>query len=196
MYKNFSNIKLIDNINYCIINVTEDRLDNVNAITAVVTGKRHFPVFYYKNNKKQLFNQFSKFKKKLYGSKPLNIFISKRKEGEIYCWFSHMSSWDYIIDNNLSSMLIFEDDVLIDKIKYKKILLIIKISDKDLIIFSGGARCYYLTNNGAKILKKYALEGFKNYPVDEFMLNLKYINRQDGPQFIDYNHNLPSIIET
>ncbi len=116
--------------------------------------------------------------------------------GEIGCFLSHYSLWNKIIENNLTNMLILEDDVVFNKTfnhYINRILSEIDISNFDIIFLgsikinksipekfndflnyytqSNNAHAYILTHKGA--LKLLNLKPISNIiPVDEYFAQL------------------------
>lgn len=184
-------------MDYCIISIREDRLQNVSKIEKVMGPNRHYPeVCNFKlSDSRKLFSQkFPKFSKKLYASDPFHNFNHERKNGEVGCWLSHISAWDYVIRNNIDKFIITEDDLKIDSGQFDIINSEIN-KPLDLIMFGGWTACYFISNAGAKALLENALEGFKHHPVDFYMFSCiddKLVNGQIGPFIVDQDEQLGS----
>jgi len=178
-------------MDYCVISIREDRLYNVDRIGNVLGGPRHFPDvcnFADSRIRKEFSKNFPQFSKDVYASEPFHNFNSDRKNGEVGCWLSHISAWDYMVKNNVDSMIVTEDDLLINNQQFDIIRSEVTSKSLDVIMFGGWTACYFISQNGAKILLDNAEEGFKHHPVDFYMFSCiddNIVNGQIGPFIVN-----------
>lgn len=170
---------------YCIISISEQRAENINEI---VRAMSHAPENIKFCNMKSSLDR-SYFRKKFpefdfskYAENPLYYTDPSRKYGAIGCWMSHISSWDYMISNNIKEMIIFEDDCLFNKELEEKTFKIIKENpDKNLLMLGQWSEMYYIKLSAARKLFDNALEkGYNRCPVDEYMFNMIKESEVDG----------------
>lgn len=187
-------------MDYSIISIREDRFTNVKNIEKVISGTRHYPDicnFKSKESRKLFSELFPNFSKREYASEPFHNFNPNRKNGEVGCWLSHLSAWDYVVKNNIDKFIVTEDDLRINTQQFD--IISSEVSKKlDLIMFGGWTACYFISKEGAKILLENALEGFKHHPVDFYMFSCiddKLVNGQIGPFIVDQDDQLGSHLD-
>lgn len=156
-------------INYCIVTVREERKNNVDLISSIAGPDRHYPKicnYKLKEDREYFLHKYPEFTYELYASEPYHNFNDTRRPGEIGCWLSHVSAWDYVVKNNLKSLIVFEDDISIDKNKFNSVMKEINSTSMDMLMLGAWSSCYYITNKAARILLSHAQEGFKHHPAD------------------------------
>jgi GR25 family glycosyltransferase involved in LPS biosynthesis len=175
-------------VDFCVVSIREDRKQNVELIESVIDGARHHPdVCDYSNaESRQLFLwNFPEFTYDLYASEPFHNFNPMRKPGEVGCWLSHLSIWEYMIAHSIPEMLVTEDDLNLSAAKFNQIKKEISLArGKELIMLGGWTACYYVTLSGVEKLLAAAPEGFKHHPIDFFMFSCiddKIVNGSVGP---------------
>jgi hypothetical protein len=159
-------------IDYSIINISEKRIDNVNKIESNIYGTRHFPEscdYLDKESRRNFGSRYPNYNEKTYASSPMVLFDKYRRGQEIGCWLSHISIWDYVINNNIDEMLILEDDVILTKTILKNVIDIKNKSSADLLMFGQYTSGYFINKKSASILKEKSEEGFTKYPVDLYI---------------------------
>jgi GR25 family glycosyltransferase involved in LPS biosynthesis len=92
-----------------------------------------------------------------------------RKRGEIGVWMSHFHAWNHLVNNNLDSLLILEDDVYMDATALESINVV--TSSCALMILGHWAEAVYVSLPMATVFVNTAYEdGFKTMPVDEYLM--------------------------
>jgi GR25 family glycosyltransferase involved in LPS biosynthesis len=185
----YSELSLFKKIDYHIIHINDERKSNRDKIQSVVNGNLKDIFSLNANDPEQLEKFYLKnkyFKKAWDGFKP----------GELGNFGSHYSAWQYVIDNDLDSLLVFEDDASIhsDFIgKYNTIMYNVPEDYDVMSIFvdpnqysrcrpddyindyitkgyqDWSTLCYVVSRQGAKKLVKYVNEIGMDHPTDWFI---------------------------
>jgi GR25 family glycosyltransferase involved in LPS biosynthesis len=180
-------------MNFCVVSVREDRQENVESIVRVINSTRHYPeVCNYQDpqSRGSFLVRFPQFTKDRYASDPHHNFNISRKNGEVGCWLSHISVWQYIVDNELEHMLVTEDDLSITENQLEQINQEIASRNLELIMLGGWTACYYISNSGAKKVLENAEEGFLHHPVDFYLFSCvedEIVNGKIGPFIVKQN---------
>lgn len=187
-YKDF-NLTKHSPIKYHIIHINDERKSNRESISKTVVGILQSIPSLNANDPDQL-NKFyldnSEFKTAWDGFKP----------GELGNFGSHYSAWKYVADNDLDSLLVFEDDVIIYDDFMDKYSLIMNNVPEDYDVMSifvdpnqypryrpdeyvndyiakgyqdWSTLCYVISRQGAKKLIKYVHEVGMDHPTDWFI---------------------------
>ena len=170
---------------YTIISVSNKREVNVMQIQETMGSKPEDIKFcnMKKNSDRSYFRKkFPEFNFNIYAQDPLYYTDPGRKFGAIGCWMSHMSSWTYMVENNIEEMIVFEDDCLFNKQFFDTTLSIIQEnSKKELLLMGQWSEMYYIKLSAAKKLVDNALEkGYTRCPVDEYMFEMIKKSEVDG----------------
>lgn len=185
----FTKRKHIDNINYHIIYINDERKWNREQIESYLNGNRH-PIDSLNakidSNKEKFLEDNKDFKISWEGYKP----------GELGNFASHYLAWKYVAENNLDNLLVFEDDAKISESFIHKYRLFLENCPKDYDVFSifvhenqfprfnsndiinenvsrayqdWSTLCYVVSNSGAKKLLNYVKYTGMDYPTDWFI---------------------------
>lgn len=187
--KDLDLIKSRNKIDFHIIHINDERIQNRIDIEAKVYGINHeIKCLNAKNPKEKLtfLNENSKFK----------ISWEHFKDGEIGNFGSHYLSWKYVIENNLDRLLVFEDDAVIDDNFLDMYNLFIEHCPEDYDVFSmfvhenqfdrftksdqineyiakgyqdWSTLCYVVSNRGANTLVEYVESVGMDAPTDWFI---------------------------
>ena len=187
-YTEFNLIKPVI-IDYHIIHINDERKTNRDQINNVVNG-----------NLKEIFslnaNDVSEIDKFFFNNKQFKIIWEGYKPGEFGNFASHYSAWKYVIENNLDSLLVFEDDVLIHDDFMEKYTTIMDNVPSDYDVMSvfvdknqyprcrpdhyinkyitkgyqdWSTLCYVVSRQGAEKLVRYVHEVGMDHPTDWFI---------------------------
>jgi GR25 family glycosyltransferase involved in LPS biosynthesis len=186
-YNEFNLFK--NNIDYHIIHINDERKPNRDKIQSIINGNIH--KIYSLNAKDEA--EMSKFK----SSYPdFKLGWEGFKLGEIGNFGSHYAAWNYVIDNDLDSLLVFEDDSIVHKDFIYKYNLITSNTPSDYDAVSvyvdpnqfdrynandyvneyvakgyqdWSTLCYIVSRQGAKKLVEYVNNNGMDYPTDWFI---------------------------
>lgn len=167
-------------IPYAVISVSNsyERIKNVKEIEKVFGYEKENIKFYDGRNNDDVL-EFKKtfpnidpnsYAKKRDGgpqSRPFN-----RAKGEAGIWMSNISAWKYVIDNDLDSLLLFEDDCIVEKEDLEIFFEKVKENNYDLYSVGLYAEALYFTNSGARKMLDAAAEQFQLCPFDEGLFNM------------------------
>lgn len=162
-------------IPYCIISVKNDRLDNVRSLEKVLGENRHYPEVCDYSNKKSRLKFLSKFPTLSYhnyAKSPRTFVQENKKNGEIGCWLSHVSAWNYLFYSDITEMLIIEDDLVLTKNQLSEIFQVINYSknfNTNIVMLGEWSACYYINKMGAKHLLSESDIGFASLPLDLYI---------------------------
>lgn len=185
----FTKRKHIENINYHIIYINDERKWNREQIESYLNGNKH-PIDSLNakidSNKEKFLEDNKDFKISWEGYKP----------GELGNFASHYLAWKYVAENNLDNLLVFEDDAKISESFIHKYRLFLENCPKDYDVFSifvhenqfprfnsndiinenvsrayqdWSTLCYIVSNSGAKKLLNYVKYTGMDYPTDWFI---------------------------
>jgi hypothetical protein len=167
-------------IPYAIISISKNknRINNVKKIQNVIGFDKENVKFYDAKNlldQKDFEKTFLEFKIKDYAknldggplARPRN-----RALGEAGVWMSNISCWQYVVDNNLDGMIIFEDDCIVDSTKLNYFIQKIKSSNLDVLFAGQYCEAFYVTKHGAQKLLDLCLEYFHICPMDEGLFRM------------------------
>ena len=176
-------------INYHIIYINDERKSNRESISNTVVGEMH-EIFSLNANDP---NEIEKF---YFNNKEFKTAWDGFKPGELGNFASHYSAWKYVIDNNLDSLLVFEDDVIIHDDFMHKYNIIVNSVPKEYDVMSifvdpnqydrcrpddyindyitkgyqdWSTLCYIISRQGAEKLVKYVHEVGMDNPTDWFI---------------------------
>ena len=176
-------------INYHIIHINDERKTNRNQISSIVNGNL-MDIF---SLNASIPEEIEKF---YFNNKDFKSSWSDYKIGELGNFASHYSAWKYVLDNNLDSLLVFEDDAIIHNDFMYKYNIIINNVPKDYDVMSifvdpnqyercrpddyinsyitkgyqdWSTLCYIISRQGAQKLVKYVNEIGMDYPTDWFI---------------------------
>lgn len=185
----YSNFNLYKKINYHIIHINDERKSNRDQIQSVVKGNL-IDIFSLNANDP---NEIDKF---YLNNKSFKTAWDGFKPGELGNFASHYSTWKYVIDNDLDSLLVFEDDAIIHPDFINKYNLIMNNVPDDYDVMSvfvdpnqypryrpdhyindyiakgyqdWSTLCYVVSRQGAEKLVKYVNEVGMDHPTDWFI---------------------------
>lgn len=176
-------------INYHIIYINDERKANREQIEKIVNGKQH-DIFTLnardENEINKFYSIYPNFKTAWEGFKP----------GELGNFASHYACWKYVIDKNMDSLMVFEDDVIMhNDFIYKYNVIMSNVPDNyDIMsifvdpnqyprcrpdhyindyITTGyqdwSTLCYVISRQGAEKLVKYVETIGMDHPTDWFV---------------------------
>lgn len=177
-------------INYNIITVNDERIKNVNEIDAVLSSynKLNIKGVYAKDESEwdNFINEYKDFK----------ITWPNFKKGELGNFASHYKIWKRLSDSGMNSILVFEDDAVIDKNFVNKYNMILNSLPEDYDICSiyvnhnqherynnahkvnyyvstayqdWSTLCYVISKKGAKAICDYVESNGMDMPTDWFI---------------------------
>ena len=176
-------------IDYHIIYINDERKTNRESIINTLVGNMH-NIF---SLNASLPDQVEKF---YLDNKDFKIAWDGFKLGELGNFASHYSAWKYVIDNDIKSLLVFEDDVVMHDDFMYKYNIIMNSVPKDYDIMSifvdpnqyprcmpkdyindyitkgyqdWSTLCYVVSRQGAEKLVKYVREIGMDHPTDWFI---------------------------
>jgi GR25 family glycosyltransferase involved in LPS biosynthesis len=157
---------------YHIISVNDNRKKNIDNIKEVF-GKNPEPIKSFNSSNKMDIETFKLQYPKFELTEYLNYSIyptqPNRKLGEIGIWMSNFHAWNYIVDNDIESLLILEDDVFMDETVLNGIKTLAPGSD--FLIFGHWAEAVYVSNKAAKgFVESSFNDGFQRMPIDEYLM--------------------------
>jgi GR25 family glycosyltransferase involved in LPS biosynthesis len=158
---------------YTIISINNDREENKNKIRQTF-GKDELLIKAFNGNNPDDIELFKKtypdFDLSRYLENPSFYVRNNRRNGEIGCWMSHFHVWNYMVNNAIPNMMVFEDDCYVDQnTKHLAASILVPNSDKFMML-GDWAEVYYLTNNRANLLIENCYEyGFLRMPFDEYL---------------------------
>lgn len=181
----YSNLK---KWNYQIISVNDDRIKNKNSIN------KHFNL----HNNLCLYSIYAadeSIRSKFFNDHPeFKISWEGFKLGEIGNFASHFIIWKYLINSDMSEILVFEDDSYISEDFIEKINIYYSMLPEDWDVFSifvhenqhdrfteqnnypivkayqdWSTLCYLVSKNGAQKLYNYVVKNGMDYPTDWFI---------------------------
>ena len=183
------NLTKYNPIDYHIIYINDERKSNRESISKTVLGNKH-NIFSLNANDP---NELDKF---YFNNKEFKTAWNGFKPGELGNFASHYSAWKYALDNNLESLLVFEDDVVMHHDFMYKYNIIMSSVPKDYDIMSifvdpnqyprcmpkdyindyitkgyqdWSTLCYVVSRQGAEKLVKYVSEIGMDHPTDWFI---------------------------
>lgn len=178
-----------NNIDYHIIYINDERKENRDNIDFILNGNK---LQINSLNAKEE-GSIEKFK---LDNTDFKISWDGFKSGEFGNFASHYLAWKHVSENNLDSLLIFEDDSIINLSFMDKYNLFLKECPKDYDIFSifvhenqfprfntndiindyiakgyqdWSTLCYVISNSGAKKLLDYVKNTGMDHPTDWFI---------------------------
>ena len=182
-------IKKKTKINYHIIHINDERKNNRDLIDSMLNASRH--------EIKSVNAKDPKQKKEFFLlNKDFKLSWDKFKDGEIGNFASHYLAWNYVVENNLNNLLIFEDDAIINELFLEKYNLFLTHCPDDYDVFSifvhknqfprfnhndiineniskgyqdWSTLCYVISNSGAKKFIEYVKVNGMDYPTDWFI---------------------------
>ena len=187
--KDFDLTKNKTSIDYHVIYINDERKSNRDDIDSYLNGNKHNIKSLNARNeieKETFFNENKDFK----------LSWDSFKIGELGNFASHYLAWKYVDENDIDSLLVFEDDAKINNSFIDKYNLFLDFCPKDYDIFSifvhpnqfprfnhndiinpciakgyqdWSTLCYVVSNSGAKKLLKYVKETGMDYPTDWFI---------------------------
>lgn len=185
----YSELPLSKKIDYHIIYINDERKSNREQIQSVINGSLRNIFSLNANDPKEM--------EKFYlNNKNFKIAWDGFKMGELGNFASHYSAWQYVVDNDLDSLLVFEDDAIIhpDFIsKYNTIMYNVPDDYDIMSIFvdpnqyprcrpddyindyitkgyqDWSTLCYVVSRQGAEKLVKYVNEVGMDHPTDWFI---------------------------
>jgi len=161
-------------IPYTIVSVSDARVQNVinikNCFENEETEIKSFNIS-IKEDVDEFKNKFPDILIDNYLVNKKYITGESRYFGEIGCWMSHISIWDYVIKNDLQSIIVIEDDCEVNQISLFNFMEVIN-DNHDIVMGGEWAESYFVTNRACRYLMENAYEqGFKRMPVDEYMFD-------------------------
>ena len=176
-------------VDYHIIYINDERKTNRDSINSIVNG-----------NLKEIFslnaNDVNEIDKFYLNNKQFKTSWDGFKPGELGNFASHYSAWKYVVDNNLDSLLVFEDDVIMHDDfmeKYNTIMNNVPLDYDVMSIFVDSNQypryrpdhfindyiakgyqdwstlCYVISRQGAEKLVRYVHEVGMDHPTDWFI---------------------------
>ncbi len=182
-------IKKKTKINYHIIHINDERKNNRDLIDSMLNASRHEIKSVNAKDPKQKEEFFLL-------NKDFKLSWDKFKDGEIGNFASHYLAWNYVVENNLNNLLIFEDDAIINELFLEKYNLFLTHCPDDYDVFSifvhknqfprfnhndiineniskgyqdWSTLCYVISNSGAKKFIEYVKVNGMDYPTDWFI---------------------------
>lgn len=157
---------------YHIISVNDKRKENIQHVKKVM-GKDPEPIKSFNSANKYdveaFVNKYPEFNLEKYLTEPTFPTHPTRKLGEIGIWMSYFHAWNRIVENDLDSLLILEDDVYMDENVLNSIKLLTPAAD--FLVLGHWAEAVYVSNKAAKMFVETAFnDGFIRMPVDEYLM--------------------------
>lgn len=170
---------------YCIVSISDSRINNVDQIKKTMGNiPENIKYCNMRSNQDRSFfrKKYPKFDFNRFAEDPLYPTNPMRKFGAIGCWMSHISIWDYMLNNKINEMIVFEDDCLFNKeFLDKTMTYITKNYEKELIMLGQWTEMYYIKLSAAEKLLDNSLEkGYIRCPVDEYMFEMIKTSEVDG----------------
>lgn len=191
----YSDLSLFKKIDYHIIYINDERKSNREQIQLTING-----------NLKNIFslnaNEPKEIEKFYLNNKHFKTAWDGFKIGEFGNFASHYSAWQYVLDNDLDSLLVFEDDAIIHSdfvSKYNTIMHNVPDDYDVMSIFvdpnqyprclpdhyinsyiakgyqDWSTLCYVVSRQGAKKLVKYVNEIGMDHPTDWFIFRKGHV---------------------
>lgn len=185
----YSNLSISKPIDYHIIHINDERKSNRDIIQATVRGNLR-NIFSLNANDPQEIEKF------YVNNKKFKVLWDGYKIGEFGNFASHYSAWQYVIDEDLDSLLVFEDDAIIHEDFITKYNIIKSNIPDDYDVMSvfvdpnqyeryrpdhyvndyiskgyqdWSTLCYIVSRQGAEKLVRYVNEIGMDHPTDWFI---------------------------
>lgn len=191
----YKDLSLYKNIDYHIIYINDERKSNRDQIQSTVNGSLK-NIFALNANDPQEIEKF------YLNNKHFKTSWKDFKMGELGNFASHYCAWQYVIDNDLDSLLVFEDDAIIHSDFMSKYNIIMNNVPDDYDVMSifvdpnqyprcrpdhyinnyitkgyqdWSTLCYVISRQGAKKLVKYVNEIGMDHPTDWFIFRKGHV---------------------
>lgn len=162
-------------IPYCIISISDERNDNILNIKSVFGYEPEETKSFDVANVDDIIlfnNLYPNFQLDTYLCNKKYVTNPNRSDGEIGCWMSHYSAWQYMLSKGYEKFFIVEDDCFLTETKLKEITDEIDAQGYELFLAGQWAEFYYMNSRAARFLVDNAIElGYHKTPVDEYMFD-------------------------